>query len=66
MQKLGHQEIWEAVVQQMRATGVNHNFQPHRKHGIVWPYYTPCRKFEIHAPCDIALPRAIHGLGERR
>ena len=34
----------------MREMGVNQNFQPPRKNGVVWPNYTPCRRFEIRLP----------------
>ena len=34
----------------MCETGVNQNFWPPQKNGVVWPNYTPCRKFEIRPP----------------
>ena len=34
----------------MREMGVNQNFQPPPKNGVVWPNYSPCRKFEIRPP----------------
>ena len=59
---LRHAEEWHSTpvgekielhnVGEMRKMGMNHNFQPHRKNGVVWPNYTPCQKFERPPPPD--------------